>query len=128
MSVCYDDWRLASEAFPGSACRLLDFNLAFSSLVLAIVPYTVFILLSAFRLRTLWKKQAKIESRSFAGRCLYYGKLALATINSVGCILALIGGSRSEEFKGTGIAALVLANPTAVSLVTFIRNPLKYTR
>ena len=128
MSVCYDDWLFSSEDFPGSACRLLDFNLAFSSLVLAIIPCTVFILLSAFRLRALRKKQAKTESRSFGGRCLYYGKLALAAINTIGCILAIIGGSRSKEFEGTGIAALVLAIPTAVSLVTFIRTPLKYIR
>lgn len=114
MSVCFDDWSFGEPAFPGSSCRTLDFNLAFSSLLLSIVPNACFFWIGCMRLVTLNRKSIKASS-DFS--VLYTSKLVCGTLVCLGATVALIGGSIGDGLPALGITSLALAIPVAVSSI-----------
>ena len=125
MPVCASDWTWDGPAFPGSACRELDFSLIFSSVVLSILPSICFCFLAAHHIYKLSRKEIKIN-RSKASLLLCFAKLACAGLALLGSLVSLVGWVVAEDGgHATGTAAVALSvlasvgsrSPTTVKLI-----------
>ena len=117
--TCSDEWSFSGSAFPGSECRILDFNLAFESVLLSIVPNVCFFVLSVFHLHTLMAKELKIGT-SVRSKTLFGLKLGISFLALAGSLLALIGWVTTGTESAYGVAALALSIPVSVSGLMWI--------
>ena len=115
MANCASDWTWTDPAFPGSACRELDFSLIFSSVVLSILPSTIFYLAAVHHIYKLMQREISI-SKCKASKLLCAAKSACALLALLGNIMSLIGWMATQrEEHGTGTTAVALSLPVSVS-------------
>lgn len=121
MAPCSDDWSLVNDAIPGTECRELDFNLAFESLLLTIVPNICFLLFAAVRIWVLSRKSVKIDSSSRSA-FLARAKMVCGAIAVLGNLLAIVGVTiGNETWPALGVAGLTLTLPVSVSSLQSIQ-------
>ena len=118
MLLCRDEWSLSGPV--GSECGF-RFTLAFGSVILSILPSTIFICLASFRIYRLHLRPSVItgfEDRRSAGLIglKMIGAAALVLANVLALIAWLLARKEPGLQSAYGVLAFVLAIISAVSL------------